>query len=119
MTRLITSSRDSPSGIFFHQLLLQVFRAGRDDDALFFGERGGDRGHEVRHRLAGSRPGFDDQMLLFFERAQNGFRHFYLSGAVFVISVMFGDEPALTENFFHFFVFFPEFDVFKRFSVDS
>jgi hypothetical protein len=32
---------------------------------------------------------------------------------------MLGDETAFPENFFHFNLFFPEFDGFNRFSVDS
>jgi hypothetical protein len=33
--------------------------------------------------------------------------------------VMFGDETAVSENFFHFYLFFLNFDDSKRFFVDS
>ena len=36
---------------------------------------------------------------------QNGFRHLHLTDAMFVFLMIFGDQSALSENFFHLSIF--------------
>jgi hypothetical protein len=57
--------------------------------------------NKIRHCFTCSRSRFDNQMLFLFKRPQNRFRHFYLTDSVFIILVIFGDNSAYAENFFH------------------
>ena len=61
--------------IFLKQLLLKIFCASRNDDAL----TGTDNGNEVSQSLAGAGPSLDNQMTLFFERLLYRLRHLQLS----------------------------------------
>ena len=67
------------------ELLLQIFCAGGNHDAL----AGEDRGDKIGERFAGACAGFDDQMLLFAERGFDGFGHFQLACAEFVVGMPF------------------------------
>ena len=66
--------------VFVEELLLQIFCAGGDDDAL---ARANHR-HQIGQRFAGAGAGFDDQVALFFERLLDGLRHLQLSATKFV-----------------------------------
>ena len=77
--------------VLIHQLLLQIFGAGRDHYAGAAPARRRDRGHEISERLAGAGAGFDDQVLLLLEGAQHGLSHFDLAGAMLVFRMSFGD----------------------------
>ena len=76
------------------ELLLEIFRAGGDDDAL----AGEDRGDEIGERLAGSRAGFDDQVAFIAKRGFDGFGHFELAGAEFIVGVPLGKESFAAEE---------------------
>ena len=60
-------------------LLLEVFRAGRDEHAL----AAEDRGHEVGERLSGAGPGFGEQDAAAAERVRHGVGHLELAGTRF------------------------------------
>ena len=79
------------------KLLLQVFRAGGNDDALA-GEDGGD---QISERFARAGAGFDDQMLAVRERGFHGLGHFELAGAEFVIRMPLGKRAMAGEELAH------------------
>ena len=71
------------------ELLLQVLRAGGDDDAL----AGEERRHQVGERLAGAGAGLDDQMPALGERGLHRLGHFHLSRPVFIIGMSLRQQP--------------------------
>src|SRR5438045_2457842 len=80
--------------VFEKQLLLKIFRAGGDDDAA----PRENRGDEIREGLAGPSAGLDDQMFLIGERGFDGFRHFELSGSIFVGRMPLGEHALAAEE---------------------
>ncbi len=87
--------------VLFHQLFLQVLGAGRDDDALLVGERGGDGGHEIGEGFTRAGAGLDHEVLFVLKGAGNGACHLDLALAVFEVFVMAGDQAAASENGFY------------------
>ena len=61
----------------------------------FAGEDGGD---EIGEGFAGSGAGFDDEVLLFGQRALHSFGHLKLAVAVFEIGVPLGEETGFGEE---------------------
>jgi len=80
--------------ILVEELLLQVLRAGRNNDAF---ARANHR-QEISQRLAGARAGLDDQMPLFFERLFHGLRHLQLPAPKFVGGVGLREQAARREE---------------------
>ena len=66
--------------VFVEKLLLQIFGAGRDDDAL---ARANDR-QEIRERFPGAGAGFDDQVALLFQGLLDRLRHLELAATEFI-----------------------------------
>jgi len=84
--------------VLFHQLLLQVFSSGRDNDPLFTAKHLIYRGDEISERFAGTGSGLDDQVFLLLEGAGYRIGHPDLPAAVFVLIVMLGDKPRGAKN---------------------
>ena len=80
--------------VLVEELLLQILRAGGDDDS----PAGKNRRHQICERLAGTRPGLDNQMLLVSERRGDGLGHFKLPGAEFVVRMPFRQQPFAAEE---------------------
>src|SRR5579863_5180358 len=80
--------------VFVKELLLQVFCAGRDDDAF----AGADYRQEISQRLAGAGPGLNHQVALFFEGLLDGLSHLKLAAAEFIGGVRAGEKPAGSEE---------------------
>ena len=78
----------------FEQLVLEVLRAGRDQDL----EARLQRGHEVGEGLAGAGPGLDDERAPVFERVSDGGRHFLLIAAGIEAIEGAGQRPAGAEE---------------------
>ena len=76
------------------ELLLQVFRAGGDDDAL----ARADYWQEICQCFAGTSAGLDDQMAFFFERLFHGLGHLQLPAPKFVGGVGFGEQAPRREE---------------------
>ena len=68
--------------VFEEELLLKVFRPGRDDDALLALAGHAQGGQEIGQGLARSRSCLDDQVALVFEGLFDGSRHLVLAFAV-------------------------------------
>ncbi len=64
------------------ELLLQIFCAGGDDDALLVLARLAQRGQKIGERLSGAGSGFDDEVALVVEGLFDGSRHLVLALAV-------------------------------------
>ncbi len=69
--------------VFEEELLLQIFGAGGDDDALLALASEPQSGQEVGEGLAGAGAGFDDEVTFFLECGFDGSGHFVLAAAVF------------------------------------
>ena len=76
------------------ELLLQVFRAGGDDDAF----ARADYRQEICQCFAGTRAGLDDQMALFFERLFDGLSHLQLPAPKLVSGVRFREHAPRREE---------------------
>src|ERR1051325_732786 len=55
--------------VLLHQLFLKVLRAGRNDDTAITAECSRNSGNEVGKRFSGARPGLDNEVSFFLERA--------------------------------------------------
>ena len=75
--------------IFVDKLFLQILCTGRNYDAFFFVQRGGNCGNQIRQGLTCSCPGLNDQMAFILKSVSYGFGHFDLPGTVFVVVVKF------------------------------
>jgi hypothetical protein len=80
--------------IFKVELLLQILRAGRDDDSF----ARADHGQQISQRFAGASAGFDDQVALFFEGFFHGLGHLQLAAAKLVGGVRFREHAARSEE---------------------
>ena len=80
-----------------NQLLLQVDRVRRDDDALALRTAPVDRRDEIRERLAGARAGFDHEDAALRECLRDPLRHADLLATVFVTGKRPRDRPARAE----------------------
>ncbi len=76
------------------ELLLKILGAGGDDHAL----AGKNRGDQIGQRLAGAGASLDDQVLFIGERGLDGFGHFELAVAIFVVGMPFGQQSPLAEE---------------------
>jgi hypothetical protein len=68
--------------VFEVELLLEIFGAGGDDDALVALAGEAEGGKEVGEGLAGAGAGFDDEMALVFEGGLDGSGHVVLAAAM-------------------------------------
>src|SRR5580658_640199 len=80
--------------IFMKKLLLQIFRACRDDDAL----AGADDRQQIGERLAGAGSRLDDQVAPFLECLFDGLRHLQLAAAKLVGGMSFREHAAGREK---------------------
>ncbi len=80
--------------VFEEELLLQVLRSGRDDDAL----ARADHRQEICQRFSGPGTGLDNQVTLLFERLFHGLRHLQLPAAKLVGGVRFREQAARREE---------------------
>src|SRR5579883_156206 len=80
--------------VFEEELLLKIFRAGGDDDAL----SGKQRGDQVSQSFTGSRSGLDDQVALLLQSAFHRFCHLHLSRAELIIRVPLRERAAAREE---------------------
>ena len=76
------------------ELLLQVLRAGRDDDAL----AAGDDRNQVGEGLPRAGAGLDQQMTPFGEHCFDLLGHGELPGPELVVGVLRGEQPVLPEE---------------------
>ena len=80
--------------VFEVKLLLQIFRAGRDDDAL----AGANDGQQIGERFSSTGAGFSDQMALFFQRLLHRLGHLELSAAEFIGGMTLRQNSARREE---------------------
>ena len=76
------------------ELLLEVFGAGGDDDALLAIAGEAEGGEEVGEGFAGAGACFDDEVAVVREGGLDGFGHFVLAGAVLEGERGLGEEAA-------------------------
>ena len=76
------------------ELLLQVFGAGGDDDALLALAGEAECGQEVGEGFAGAGAGFDDEVAFFFEGGFDGAGHLVLAAAVLEGEGGLGEDAA-------------------------
>src|SRR5271156_5611457 len=76
------------------ELLLEIFRAGRDDDTASRAQRR----QQIGEGLAGAGSGLDDQVTIFVESALDGLRHFELSAAELVGQLRAREHAAGSEE---------------------
>ena len=77
--------------VFLHQLLLQILRPRRDDDATPARRRRRDCRNEIRERLARACARFHNQVTLLLERAQHCLCHLNLARTIFVFRMSASD----------------------------
>jgi len=84
--------------VFEEELLLQVFCAGGDDDALLLLAGAFERGEQVGEGFSGAGASFDDEMAAVVEALLDGLGHFVLAGAVLKGEGGFGEKAAGVEE---------------------
>ena len=80
--------------VFEEELLLQIFCAGGDDDALLALSGEAQRGQEVGEGFAGAGAGFDDEVAFFLEGGFDGSGHLVLAAAVFEVEGGLGEDAS-------------------------
>ena len=78
--------------VVVHDLLLQGFGVGGNDDFFFVGHRPQDGGNEVGEAFSGAGSGFDDQGVPLPQRALHGAGHLHLLWPVFEAVHAFGQQ---------------------------
>ena len=84
--------RFEEGNVLEEELLLQIFRAGGDDDALLAFAGQAQRGQQIGERLAGSGACFDDQVALVGEGLLDGAGHLVLALAMLELEAGAGEQ---------------------------